>query len=42
MYLILDVESTCWEQNDPLKSESEIIEIGAVLVSDSFEIVVEW
>lgn len=42
MYLIVDVESTCWEQNDPLKGESEIIEIGAILVSDSFEIVAEW
>jgi len=30
-YLIIDLEATCWEREDPRRQESEIIEIGAVL-----------
>jgi len=32
-YLIIDLEATCWDRGDPRRKESEIIEIGAVLVA---------
>ncbi len=32
LYLIIDVEATCWPRGDPRTKESEIIEIGAVLL----------
>ena len=38
MYLIIDVEATCWERNQGHYGENEIIEIGAVVVNDSYEI----
>ena len=32
-HLVIDLEATCWERGDPRQKESEIIEIGAVLVA---------
>ena len=32
-YLVIDLEATCWEQNDPLRGENEIIEIGMAVLS---------
>ncbi|MCR9253634.1 MAG: exonuclease domain-containing protein [bacterium] len=39
-YIIFDLEATCWDGWD--KSQNETIEIGAVLVNDSREIVSEF
>lgn len=36
-YLVIDLECTCWEYNDPNKQPHETIEIGAVLLNDQFE-----
>lgn len=41
MYLIIDLEATCWE-NRCRKDESEIIEIGAVLLNDNYKILGEF
>lgn len=38
-YIIFDLESTCWKNE---KRESEVIEIGAVKLNDSLEIVSEF
>ena len=35
-YLVLDLECTCWEKEDPIKSLHEIIEIGATLLDESY------
>lgn len=43
MYLIIDVEATCWDSKDLThKGENEIIEIGAVCLSDKFEFIEEY
>ena len=34
LYLVIDVESTCWEAGDDRIAEPEIIEIGAVLYDE--------
>jgi inhibitor of KinA sporulation pathway (predicted exonuclease) len=39
-YIIFDLEATCWEGNRSRRNET--IEIGAVLVSDHKEVVVEF
>ena len=36
-YLVIDLEATCWEQDDPTKGVHEIIEIGLVILSSSKE-----
>lgn len=37
-YIIVDLESTCWENQKQFQKEnSEIIEIGAVMLNDKFE-----
>ncbi len=41
MYLIIDLEATCWEYRSR-KSESEIIEIGAVLLDSGYKILGEF
>lgn len=38
MYLVIDLEATCWENNKH-RGENEIIEIGACLVSKDLKIV---
>lgn len=40
MYLIIDLEATCWENQR--KDISEIIEIGAVLLDDYYKILSEF
>jgi len=39
-YIIFDLEATCWDQWE--KNDNETIEIGAVKVSDSKEIIDEF
>ena len=39
-YIVFDLEATCWEQHD--RSDNEIIEIGALKISDQLEIVSEF
>lgn len=34
-YVVLDLESTCWKERTPIE-QTEIIEIGAVALDDSF------
>lgn len=41
MYLIIDLEATCWNGR-PKKDESEIIEIGAVLLDNNYKILGEF
>ncbi|MFC1718710.1 exonuclease domain-containing protein [Candidatus Poribacteria bacterium] len=41
MYLIIDLEATCWKRNEGHYGENEIIEIGAVVIGDDYEIVEE-
>lgn len=41
MYLIIDLEATCWERGSPHYGENEIIEIGAVAVGDDYEVLGE-
>ena len=41
MYLIIDLEATCWERGEGHYGENEIIEIGAVVIGDDYEIVEE-
>ena len=36
MYIIIDLEATCWENSH--KGENEIIEIGAVIVDTCYKI----
>ena len=38
MYLIVDLEATCWKSREEHRSENEIIEIGSVVVSDNYEV----
>lgn len=41
MYILIDLEATCWpEKND--SKPNEIIEIGGVLINDDFKIVAEF
>lgn len=40
MYLIIDLEATCWDTKD--HDDNEIIEIGAVMVSDDYRVVSEF
>jgi inhibitor of KinA sporulation pathway (predicted exonuclease) len=42
MYLIIDLEATCWRQDEGHWGESEIIEIGAVVVGDDYKICGEF
>jgi inhibitor of KinA sporulation pathway (predicted exonuclease) len=37
MYLIIDLEATCWGRDEGHRGENEIIEIGAVVVDDNYE-----
>jgi len=45
MYLIVDFEATCWKKDTPEgrrktnRNENEIIEIGAAIVNDSFQMI---
>lgn len=41
MFLIIDLEATCWERSEGHWGENEIIEIGAVIVDDDHEIMGE-
>jgi len=41
MYLIIDLEATCWERNEGHYGENEIIEMGAIVVDDDYEIIGE-
>ncbi len=41
MYLIIDLEATCWERNEGHYGENEIIEIGAIVVDDDYKIISE-
>jgi len=41
MYLIIDLEATCWERNEGHYGENEIIEIGSILLDDDHEILGE-
>ena len=41
MYLIIDLEATCWERGAGHYGENEIIEIGATVIGDDYEIVKE-
>lgn len=38
-YIIFDLESTCWDNNNPDKKQSEVIEIGAVMIDDNLKII---
>jgi inhibitor of KinA sporulation pathway (predicted exonuclease) len=40
MYIIIDLEATCWRTSN--KGENEIIEIGAVLINKSYNILGEY
>lgn len=48
MYILIDFEATCWQKDTPEgkrktnRRENEIIEIGAVLVSDDFSIIKDF
>ncbi len=42
MYCVIDLECTCWTQEDPEKSFHETIEIGAVLLDDKLQIKAEF
>lgn len=42
MYLIIDLEATCWERGQGHRGENEIIEIGAVVVDDHREVLGEF
>ena len=35
-YLVVDLEATCWDKEDPIKSSHEIIEIGATLLDKNY------
>jgi len=41
MYLIIDLESTCWENSTKHQGENEIIEMGSVILNDKFKILGE-
>ncbi len=41
MYLIIDVEATCWMTNEGHRGENEIIEIGSVVLDDDCEVLGE-
>ncbi|MET0285708.1 MAG: 3'-5' exonuclease [Polyangiales bacterium] len=41
-YLVIDLEATCDEQHRIPREETEIIEIGAVLVDDAMKVVDSW
>ena len=41
MYLIIDLEATCWERGEGHRGENEIIEIGSVVVDDGYRILDE-
>lgn len=40
-YIVFDLEATCWENNDARRL-NEIIEIGAVKLNDTFDIIDEF
>jgi inhibitor of KinA sporulation pathway (predicted exonuclease) len=42
MYLIIDLEATCWRRNEVHRGENEVIEIGAVLADSNYEMVEEF
>jgi len=42
MYLVIDVEATCWKKDDRQGKENEIIEIGAVVVTPELIILDEF
>ncbi len=41
MYLIIDLEATCWRANEGHRGENEIIEIGAIVLDDAREVMGE-
>ena len=41
MYLIIDLEATCWRTNEGHRGENEIIEIGAIVLDDTREVLGE-
>jgi len=41
MYLIIDIEATCWRSNEGHRGENEIIEIGAVVIDGIREVLGE-
>jgi inhibitor of KinA sporulation pathway (predicted exonuclease) len=41
MYLIIDLEATCWERHEGHYGENEIIEIGAIVIGNNYEILSE-
>jgi inhibitor of KinA sporulation pathway (predicted exonuclease) len=41
MYLIIDLEATCWERGHPLYGQNEIIEIGGVVLNGDYQILGE-
>jgi inhibitor of KinA sporulation pathway (predicted exonuclease) len=41
MYLVVDLEATCWEQGEGHRGENEIIEMGAVVVDGDYGILGE-
>ena len=41
MYLIIDLEATCWERSEVHHGENEIIEIGGIVVDGNFEVLGE-
>lgn len=41
-YVVIDLECTCWEREDPNKQPHEIIEIGAVLLDENYNYIKEF
>jgi inhibitor of KinA sporulation pathway (predicted exonuclease) len=42
MYLIIDLEATCWQKSTEHKGENETIEIGCVILNDNCEVIGEF
>lgn len=42
MYLVVDVEATCWKSRHQHQGENEIIEIGAVLANSAGQVIGEY
>jgi inhibitor of KinA sporulation pathway (predicted exonuclease) len=42
MFILIDLEATCWPKEPLTTNVSEIIEIGAVLIDDKFNIISEF
>ena len=41
-YVIIDLECTCWDYQDPNKQAHEIIEIGAVILDENYNYIKEF